>query len=78
LAVIRKLIDARPDFHPRAWLDELPPLDAFGTLIFQVVGQQLSVSARCSRAPASSSLTSAGYARAARCSRSVVRWAGRT
>jgi 3-methyladenine DNA glycosylase/8-oxoguanine DNA glycosylase len=39
------LIDARPDFHPRAWLDELPPLDAFATLIFQVVGQQLSVSA---------------------------------
>ena len=28
-----------------AWLQELPPLDAFGTLIFQVVGQQLSVSA---------------------------------
>ena len=24
-------------------MDELPPLDAFGTLIFQVVGQQLSV-----------------------------------
>lgn len=43
--VLRDLIDARPDFHPRAWLDELPPLDAFGTLIFQVVGQQLSVSA---------------------------------
>jgi DNA-3-methyladenine glycosylase II len=43
--VLRELIDARPDFHPRAWLDELPPLDAFGTLIFQVVGQQLSVSA---------------------------------
>ena len=43
--ILRKLIDARPDFHPRAWLDELPPLDAFGTLIFQVVGQQLSVAA---------------------------------
>lgn len=43
--VLKKLIDARPDFHPRAWLNELPPLDAFGTLIFQVVGQQLSVSA---------------------------------
>jgi DNA-3-methyladenine glycosylase II len=24
-------------------MDDLPPLDAFGTLIFQVVGQQLSV-----------------------------------
>jgi DNA-3-methyladenine glycosylase II len=43
--VLRELIDARPDFRPRAWLDELPPLDAFGTLIFQVVGQQLSVAA---------------------------------
>src|SRR6476469_5884014 len=43
--VLRDLIDARPDFHPRAWLDELPPPDAFGTLVFQVVGQQLSVTA---------------------------------
>jgi DNA-3-methyladenine glycosylase II len=43
--ILRELIDSRPDFHPRAWLEELPPLDAFGTLIFQVVGQQLSVSA---------------------------------
>jgi DNA-3-methyladenine glycosylase II len=43
--ILRALIDARPDFHPRAWLDELPPLDAFGTLIFQVIGQQLSVTA---------------------------------
>jgi DNA-3-methyladenine glycosylase II len=38
------LIDARSAFRPRAWLDELPPLDAFGTLVFQVAGQQLSVS----------------------------------
>src|SRR6516162_3006119 len=43
--ILRELIDAHPDFHPRAWLDELPPLDAFGTLILQVVGQQLSVRA---------------------------------
>ena len=42
--VLAKLIDARPDFRPRAWLDELPPLDGFGTLVFQVAGQQLSVS----------------------------------
>jgi DNA-3-methyladenine glycosylase II len=27
----------------RAWMDELPPFDAFGTLVFQVAGQQLSV-----------------------------------
>ncbi len=43
--ILRELIDAHPDFHPRAWLNELPPRDAFGTLIYQVVGQQLSVRA---------------------------------
>jgi len=43
--VLGRVIDAHPDFRPRAWLDELPPLDAFGTLIFQVAGQQLSVAA---------------------------------
>src|SRR2546427_10639778 len=41
--VLARLIDARPDFRPRAWLDELPPLDSFGTLVSQVAGQQLSV-----------------------------------
>jgi len=41
--VLARLIDARPDFRPRAWINELPPLDAFGTLVFQVAGQQLSV-----------------------------------
>jgi DNA-3-methyladenine glycosylase II len=43
--VLRRVIDAHPDFRPRAWLDNLPRLDAFGTLIFEVVGQQLSVAA---------------------------------
>jgi len=43
--VLAGVIDAHPDFHPRAWIDELPGLDAFGTLIFQVAGQQLSVKA---------------------------------
>jgi len=43
--VLAGLIDAHPAFRPRAFLDELPPLDAFGALIFQVVGQQLSVPA---------------------------------
>ena len=42
---LARLIDARPDFRPRAWTAELPRLDAFGTLIFQVIGQQLSVAA---------------------------------
>ena len=43
--VLARLIDARPGFRPRAWMSELPPFDAFRTLIFQVAGQQLSVSA---------------------------------
>ena len=42
--VLRRIIDAHPDFRPRAWMDELPPLDAFGSLVFGVAGQQLSVS----------------------------------
>jgi DNA-3-methyladenine glycosylase II len=43
--ILRELIDAHPDFHPRAWLNELPPRDAFGSLVFGVIGQQLSVRA---------------------------------
>jgi DNA-3-methyladenine glycosylase II len=43
--VIRRLIDAHPNFDPRAWLTELPKLDTFGALIFQIAGQQLSVQA---------------------------------
>src|SRR6476646_6224705 len=43
--VIGGIIDAHPDFRPRAWTKDLPALDAFSTLIFQVIGQQLSVRA---------------------------------
>jgi DNA-3-methyladenine glycosylase II len=43
--VLARIIDARPDFRPRAWTTDLPALDAFSTLIFQVIGQQLSVRA---------------------------------
>ena len=39
--VIAALIDDRPDYDPDAWLAELPAMDAFGVLIFQVAGQQL-------------------------------------
>ena len=42
---LARLIDTRPDFRPRAWTAELPRLDPFGTLTFQVLGQQLSVAA---------------------------------
>jgi DNA-3-methyladenine glycosylase II len=41
--VLGRVIDAHPGFRPRAWMADLPPRDAFGTLIFQVAGQQLSV-----------------------------------
>src|SRR6516165_7561243 len=44
-SVLARLIDERPDFDPRAWLTQLPVMDLYGALLFQVVGQQLSVPA---------------------------------
>jgi DNA-3-methyladenine glycosylase II len=41
--VLAGLIDERPEFDPRAWLAQLPPMDLYGALLFQVTGQQLSV-----------------------------------
>ena len=41
--VLARLIGERPDFDPRAWLTQLPPMDLYGALLFQVTGQQLSV-----------------------------------
>lgn len=41
--VIGALIDTNPDYDPDAWLERMPKMDAFGVLIFQVIGQQLSV-----------------------------------
>jgi DNA-3-methyladenine glycosylase II len=43
--VLASIVADRPDFDPRRWLRELPPMDLFGALLFQVVGQQLSVAA---------------------------------
>jgi len=43
--VLARLIDQRPDFDPRAWMTQLPPMDLYGALLFQVTGQQLSVAA---------------------------------
>jgi DNA-3-methyladenine glycosylase II len=43
--VLAQIIAARPDFDPSAWLARLPPMDLFGAIIFQVIGQQLSVAA---------------------------------
>jgi DNA-3-methyladenine glycosylase II len=43
--VMARIIDERPDFDPWAWMAELPPMDLYGALLFQIVGQQLSVAA---------------------------------
>jgi DNA-3-methyladenine glycosylase II len=43
--VLARLIADRPDFDPRQWMTELPPMDLFGALLFQIAGQQLSVAA---------------------------------
>lgn len=43
--VLARLIDNRPDFDPRAWMAQLPLMDLYGALLFQVTGQQLSVPA---------------------------------
>jgi DNA-3-methyladenine glycosylase II len=43
--VLARLIDERPDFDPQAWMTQLPPMDLYGSLLFQVAGQQLSVAA---------------------------------
>ena len=43
--VLARLIDDRPGFDPRAWISQLPAMDLFDALLFQVTGQQLSVAA---------------------------------
>ena len=34
--VLARLIAERPDFDPRRWMAELPPMDLFGALLFQI------------------------------------------
>jgi DNA-3-methyladenine glycosylase II len=41
--VLARIIDEHPNFNPRAWMKALPKMDAYGALVFQIVGQQLSV-----------------------------------
>jgi DNA-3-methyladenine glycosylase II len=41
--VLALLIDQRPDFDPDVWVRRLPAMDLFGALVFQVIGQQISV-----------------------------------
>jgi DNA-3-methyladenine glycosylase II len=41
--VLARVIDEHPDFDPDVWIRRLPTLDLFGALVFQVIGQQISV-----------------------------------
>ena len=41
--VLARLIDDRPDFDPDVWIRRLPAMDLFGALVFQIIGQQISV-----------------------------------
>jgi DNA-3-methyladenine glycosylase II len=43
--VMRRLIQAQPNLDPRAWLSTLPEMDTFGTLLWQIIGQQISLPA---------------------------------
>lgn len=43
--VLAGLIDRRPDYDPDAWLAELPVMNLFGCVVYQIIGQQISVKA---------------------------------
>jgi DNA-3-methyladenine glycosylase II len=42
-SVLARVIDENPEFDPGAWSQRWPPLDLFGALVLQVIGQQISV-----------------------------------
>jgi DNA-3-methyladenine glycosylase II len=41
--VLARVIDENPAFDPEGWSQRWPPLDLFGALVLQVIGQQISV-----------------------------------
>jgi DNA-3-methyladenine glycosylase II len=41
--VLAQVIDGRPDFDPDVWIRRLPAMGLFGALVFQIIGQQISV-----------------------------------
>jgi len=41
--VLAQVIDDHPGFDPDTWIQRLPAMDLFGALVFQVIGQQISV-----------------------------------
>jgi hypothetical protein len=36
--VLARLIDERPAFDPRDWMAQLPPMNLYGALLFQIIG----------------------------------------
>jgi len=41
--VLAQVIDDHPGFDPDAWVQRLPAMGLFGALVFQIIGQQISV-----------------------------------
>jgi DNA-3-methyladenine glycosylase II len=41
--VLARVIDENPGLDPEGWIRKLPKLDMFGALVFEVIGQQISV-----------------------------------
>ena len=41
--VLAQVIGERPDFDPDVWIRRLPAMGLFGALVFQIIGQQISV-----------------------------------
>jgi len=41
--VLAQVIHDHPDFDPDVWVQRLPAMDLFGALVFQIIGQQISV-----------------------------------
>ena len=71
--VLARVIDAHPDFRPRAWIDDLTGLDAFGTLTSRLPASS-SQSGRPARSCPGWRRVSAGTCRRRRsCSRLIRR-----
>jgi hypothetical protein len=57
--VLARLIDDQPAFDMRAWLAQLPPLDLYGALLFQVTSRLFSAAFEPAEVPPVARLGSA-------------------
>ena len=57
---LAQVIDGSPDFDPDIWMRRLPAMDLFGALVFQIIGQQISVIAATAISRASPSGSAVG------------------